>query len=73
MDIDVRITNNLTKRGLEIFNLLLKYYDGKSIMDSLFISKPTLKTHKRNLYKKLNCKNSVQLRQKYLKINPKDD
>lgn len=51
----------LTEREKEVLNLLLEGYTNAVICDKLFISINTLKTHNRNIYKKLEVKNKVEL------------
>ena len=43
----------LTKREEEIFDLILHGYSNQQIIDKLFISRSTLKTHINNIYRKL--------------------
>jgi DNA-binding CsgD family transcriptional regulator len=45
---------NLTKREIEIAELLLQGYQRQKIADTLFISLWTVKTHIRNIYEKLS-------------------
>jgi DNA-binding CsgD family transcriptional regulator len=51
----------LTKREMEIFNLMAKGLCAKEIAKALFISETTVITHKKNLKTKFNAKNSVEL------------
>jgi DNA-binding CsgD family transcriptional regulator len=52
---------SLTKRELEVLDLLVKGMCAKEIADSLFISETTVITHKKNLKKKYNVRNTVEL------------
>ncbi|MCB0482276.1 MAG: hypothetical protein KDC83_12660 [Flavobacteriales bacterium] len=49
------------KRELEVLKLLQKGYSSKEIADKMFISKYTVDTHRRNMMKKADCNNSLEL------------
>ena len=51
----------LTDRELEIIKLISLEYSGKEISDQLFISTNTVETHRKNIMKKLDAKNSISL------------
>ena len=51
----------LTKREIEVFNLLAEGLCAKEIAKKLSISESTVITHKKNLKSKFHAKNSVQL------------
>jgi DNA-binding NarL/FixJ family response regulator len=51
----------LTERELEIIILISLEFSGKEISDQLFISANTVETHRKNIMKKLNAKNSISL------------
>lgn len=51
----------ITDRELEILKLISKEYSGKEISEELFISTNTVETHRKNLIKKLNVKNTIGL------------
>jgi DNA-binding CsgD family transcriptional regulator len=51
----------LTKREIEILNLLSEGYSSRGMSDKLHISKTTVITHKNNLRIKLKAKNSCQV------------
>ena len=51
----------LTKREVEVLDLLVKGLCAKEIADSLYISETTVITHKKNLKKKYNVRNTVEL------------
>ncbi len=53
--------NTLTERELQIYNLLIKDKKNHEIAEELFISDNTLKTHLRNIYKKLNVAGKKEL------------
>jgi len=53
--------NTLTERELEIYNLLMIGKKNHEIAEELFISDNTLKTHLRNIYKKLNVAGKKEL------------
>ena len=59
--------NLLTKRELEVMNLLINGYNNSTISEKLCISKHTTKAHISSIYEKLNVKNRVQATVKYLK------
>lgn len=52
---------NLTDREIEIIKLMVKGKSSLEIADLLFISEHTVKTHKKNIFKKLNINASAQL------------
>ncbi len=52
---------DVSKREKEIIELLLKGSSNREIADTLFISPNTVKTHIKNIYRKLGVKNRVQL------------
>lgn len=51
----------LTKREMEVMELLVKGMCAKEIAESLYISETTVITHKKNLKKKYNVRNTVEL------------
>jgi len=51
----------LTKREIEIVQLICKEMTMKEISDELFISDQTVLTHRKNLMKKIDAKNSVSI------------
>jgi DNA-binding NarL/FixJ family response regulator len=56
------ITNStLTGRETEVIILIALEYSGKEISEKLFISTNTVETHRKNIMKKLNAKNSITL------------
>lgn len=57
---------NLTKREREIFDLIQDGLNSKQIAEKLFSSKYTIDTHRKNILKKTNAKNFVDLT---LKLN----
>lgn len=60
---------SLTVRELEIIKLISLEYSGKEISEELSISTNTVETHRKNLVKKLNVKNSIGLVKFALKHN----
>jgi len=59
----------LTNREIEILKLISLEYSGKEIGEELFISPSTVETHRKNLIKKLNVKNTIGLVKYALKHN----
>ncbi|TDE53031.1 response regulator [Flavobacterium sp. GT3P67] len=55
------VNSILTDRELEIITLISLEYSGKEISDRLFISVNTVETHRKNIMKKLDAKNSISL------------
>ncbi len=49
----------ITKRELEVVKLIAREYTTQQIADALFVSTNTVATHKRNLFVKMDVKNSV--------------
>lgn len=60
VQIDVSL-NSLTEREKEILDLIALGCKNQQIADKLFISFHTVRTHRKNIFKKLNCKNVVEL------------
>ncbi|WP_029287591.1 LuxR C-terminal-related transcriptional regulator [Pedobacter sp. R20-19] len=61
---DVLVNENnslITEREIDIVRLLSKGYNSKEIGDMLFISEHTVNTHRRNMVRKLDLRNSYQL------------
>jgi ATP/maltotriose-dependent transcriptional regulator MalT len=50
----------LSKREMEILNLLAQGYSNQEIAATLFISLSTVKTHNQNLFEKLDVKRRIQ-------------
>ncbi len=57
----------LTKRELELLELLSKGYRYKEIADKLFISQDTVRTHIRNVYVKLHVNSKIEAINKVFK------
>ncbi len=49
----------ITKREIEVIKLIAQEYTTQEIADQLFVSTNTVATHKRNLFVKMDVKNSV--------------
>jgi DNA-binding NarL/FixJ family response regulator len=60
-------TDNLSEREGEILSYLSKGYHDKEIADKLFLSVKTVRTHLRNIYKKLHVRSRTEAVLKYLK------
>ena len=54
-------TPTLTRREIDVFNLLSKGLCAKEIAKILFISETTVITHKKNLKEKFHARNTVEL------------
>ena len=52
---------NLSKREMEVLNLMAEGLSNQEIADKLFISMRTVETHRLNLSQKLGAKNTVML------------
>jgi len=61
VQIGTTLINSLTKRQREILNLITLEFTTKEISEKLFISVSTVETHRKNLIKKVNVKNSIGL------------
>ena len=55
------IQEDLTQREKEILTFIVKGYSNKQIADTLFISIPTVKTHRSNILSKCDVKNTASL------------
>lgn len=53
--------NQLTKRELEIVNMIKEGYSSKEIAEKLFISKRTVEVHRYNIFRKLDVNNITSL------------
>lgn len=53
--------NKVTERESEVSNLLIKGHSYEDISKELFVSKSTVKSHIRNLYRKLEINNKIEL------------
>lgn len=51
----------LTSREIDVIKLIAQEYSSNQIAEKLFISLNTVETHRKNLFKKLNVKNSLGL------------
>lgn len=63
------INSILTRRELDIIILISLEYSGKEISEELFISTNTVETHRKNIMRKLNVKNSIGLVKYAIKNN----
>ncbi len=66
---EFQLSNILTERELEILKLISLELSGKEIGEKLFISSHTVETHRKNLIKKLNVKNTIGLVKYAIKNN----
>jgi DNA-binding NarL/FixJ family response regulator len=60
-DPKVGFVNLLSKREKQIAKLVAEGYSTPKIASTLFISELTVSTHRKNIIRKLNLENSVQL------------
>ena len=58
----------LTKRELEVLELLIQGYNNSEISEKLMITNHTTKAHIASIYKKLEVSNRVQATVKYIKM-----
>ena len=56
---------NLSKREREITNLIIDGVSDRQISDKLFISYNTVRTHRKNILRKTECKSGLELLSKY--------
>jgi len=59
----------LTKRELEILNLLAQGHSNQEIAATLFVSLSTVKTHNQNLFQKLDVKRRIQAVEKAKRLH----
>ena len=57
---------NLTQRESEILSYVAKGYQDKEIAGKFFLSSETIRTHLRNIYKKLHVRSRTEATLKYL-------
>jgi DNA-binding NarL/FixJ family response regulator len=60
-------TENLSERETEILSFLAKGYQDKEIAEKFFLSVKTIRTHLRNIYKKLHVHSRTEAVLKYLR------
>jgi len=56
---NLRNIQSLTPREMEIFKMIVNGYCSKEVANTLFITNETVKTHRKNIIKKLQIKKSV--------------
>ena len=61
-----RKTENLTQRESEILSYVAKGFQDKEIAEKFFLSSETVRTHLRNIYKKLHVRSRTEATLKYL-------
>lgn len=66
---DPKTHSILTGRELEIISLISLEYSGKEISELLFISTNTVETHRKNIMRKLEAKNTIGLVKYAIKNN----
>src|SRR6476620_11340707 len=59
----------LSKRELEILNLMAQGHSNEEIAAKLFVSLSTVKTHNQNLFEKLDVKRRIQAVEKAKRLN----
>jgi len=58
---NIKKKNIATKIELEVLQLIVKGFTTKEISNNIFRSEETIRTHRKNLLKKFDCKNSAEL------------
>ena len=58
-------SSHLTKREIEIIDLIIKGFSNKEIADKLFISLYTVKVHVKSIFEKLDVKNRTSIAYKF--------
>ncbi len=56
-----KVAGDLSKREMEVLQLIVDGFTNMEIADKLFISNRTVDTHRRNLLQKLNVRNTAEL------------
>lgn len=64
---DPSLIENLTPRELEVLRLVAMELNTKEIAEKLFVSVPTVETHRSNLMRKLNVKSAIGMTKYALK------
>jgi DNA-binding CsgD family transcriptional regulator len=59
----------LSKREMEILNLIAQGHSNQEIAEKLFVSLSTVKTHNQNLFDKLNVKRRIQAVEKAKRLS----
>ena len=65
--LEIEVWMKISDREKEVIAYLIKGLTQKEIADRMYIVPKTVEVHVRNLFKKLNVKNSVELIAKYMK------
>ncbi|MFT7233973.1 MAG: DNA-binding NarL/FixJ family response regulator [Cyclobacteriaceae bacterium] len=61
LELEQQVNDRFTKQEVNIIELISKGHNGNKIADLLFISPHTVKTHKQNILRKSNAKNTTHL------------
>ena len=69
LDVSLVSELELSKRELEILNLLAQGHSNQEIAAKLFVSLSTIKTHNQNLFEKLDVKRRIQAVEKAKRLN----
>ena len=69
LDVSLVSELELSKRELEILNLLALGHSNQEIASKLFVSLSTVKTHNQNLFEKLDVKRRIQAVEKAKRLN----
>jgi two-component system nitrate/nitrite response regulator NarL len=56
-----KIVNEISEREIEVLKYIIDGYTNAEIATKLFLSTRTIDSHRRNILKKTNCKNSAAL------------
>jgi two-component system, NarL family, response regulator LiaR len=69
MDASAATQLDLSKRELEILNLLAQGHSNQEIAATIFVSLSTVKTHNQNIFEKLDVKRRIQAVEKAKRLN----
>jgi len=69
LDTDLVSQLEISKRELEILNLLAKGHSNQEIAGQLFVSLSTVKTHNQNIFEKLDVKRRIQAVEKAKRLH----
>ncbi|MBK9222615.1 MAG: response regulator transcription factor [Saprospiraceae bacterium] len=67
-NVNKKSTLLLSKRELEIMDLIAQGLESKQIASLLYVSVHTVETHRRNIIKRVGAKNIIEVRVKLIKL-----
>lgn len=66
--IDIPHVIKMSPREIEVLDLISQGYTDKEIGQQLFLSPDTIKSHRKKVIRKLNCRNAVDMVRKAIEL-----